>query len=382
MQAPPDCLYIVDGLIPFVEFKNKIPDFFTLDLSTGEKADRTIPWPGCILGIGRSLDQNRNFSAICFNLGKVETTLIWDRETNKWEEISFPDLDNVISNSERIREYCLYREMLVLVTTSVPYSMGSSEPDLNQAKVSMFDLDEKALVHQFDLIGFANEEGTYPAILPADDVNEWRDIDTVTPNEAGLIAAGEIPDDAVGADLGRVTFLMPPLNGDGWLILISIEFDEEYEHRLFSYDPVSQVLKHYPLPGPNGPEIKGYESQPSISKGFWFRCVGYEPDCETAYIELWNKEDDEIVLVSLSSEGEWELIDQYFYNRGWLASPQIATDGALWYVRDDRNSPIKSIYLNREPRYVQELVRYDPETGEKKVVHRAGRFTHLGISLD
>jgi len=345
MQQLPDRMYIIDGITPIFEIENNTADFLSIDLSTGEKAVCTIPWAVCIYGINKSLDKNRNFSAICFNPRPAKSALIWDRDASKWEDILFQDLNNVISNSEYIREYCLYREMLVLVTTSVPYSVGSAKQDLNQAKVSMFDLAEKVLVHQFDLIGFVDEEETYPAVLPADELNAWRDINTVAPDDAGLISAGEIPADAVGADLHRISFLMPPLNSDGWLIQVEIEVEEGYENRLFSYDPESEVLKHYPLPGPDGPAIKGYESQPSISRGFRFGSVLYEPDCETAYIKLRNEEDDETILVSLSLEGEWELIDQCSYDFPFCVSPQIASDGALWYVRDDRDSPIKSIYL-------------------------------------
>ncbi|MEP0813262.1 MAG: hypothetical protein HRF49_01175 [bacterium] len=76
------------------------------------------------------------------------------------------------------------------------------------------------------------------------------------------------------------------------------------------------------------------------------------------------------VLASITADGKLESVDkaaaradEYYY---FYYKPVIASDGALWYVRVNQASKGKSDRF--------ELVRYDPVTEEKRVIHRAARF--------
>jgi len=86
-------------------------------------------------------------------------------------------------------------------------------------------------------------------------------------------------------------------------------------------------------------------------------------------------------LVSCNDKGDLFLIDNDIHPANYMSS--LATTGtAIWYLKDVEVKRAAAEETAGFPRTATQLIRYDPLTGEKKVVHEADDIRFLTASID
>ena len=363
-----DAAFIADSRIPFYEYKDGEGHQGMLDLRTNKLYSNEVSWN--ILSFQGRTKSGKLFALSYRNALKGLRLVEFNRETSSWDDAGKPNLreiiekhdshcqylsigDNIVFFGQNTQYNCFYSNIAIFSYEADRFSscfkltcrMGANKPQVEIVKVNVDDVfcDSPANMAMSHGAAQSSQAGFLPVI---EDLSSYPFSDNL------LIRYKMLTMDRANSNAKSIDEK-------------SILFDP-------STGKVNEIAIEYVLPGGSRPHDTNQAANYIFS----------QPVPNIAYRVLCF-DSDFYALFGLSRDNKAQFID--YCQCFWMNDPKVTSGGILWYVRflngrDPRD--VDSLNPEASDTYPTELVRYDPVTGEKRVVFKGGRITELYASID
>jgi len=381
--------FVIDGRLLFAKFNTSIQDGAFLSLGNAKMTDATGIQP-LQAKIGYAFSDDRTPICIDFSTGNSRL-LEWNFADSTWREID----TSVLKTSPQGCTYgsvCKWDTKLAIISIALS---ATSPQAFRESRFYLMDQDSNSLISDFEILSKqVGEKANFRIAANQAEV-------TLALNDGYVEYPTSISTTSSNSSISSYSsqfffgILQPPIMGSALILKIAcIRMSAAWE----GSDPFVTTWLYFAFDPFTGTEIdlkkelafldwseEGGLAMPNIN-------ATYNPADQRIYYGVAGNSLHAIgALIARSADGDLTLIDEYVQVE---SEPAIAPDGAVWYYRCDPSRlqnakhakpvvPIKSDIEKLEGNDTRPgLVRFDPATGEHKLVFESDDFVSVYLPIE